>query len=56
MLRYQGLSASGVAVTVEEHTKLDAETAHTTEKVAYVAIQGSGTLAGTALDPVVTKA
>jgi hypothetical protein len=54
-LRYQGLSASGVAVMVEEDTTLDAETAHTTEEVAYVAIQGSGTLAGTALDPVVTK-
>lgn len=44
-LRYTGLSATGVSVKVEEDTTFDAEVAHTSEVVSYLALQNDGTLA-----------
>jgi RHS repeat-associated protein len=43
-VRYQALTASGVQVTAEEDTTQDGETGHTPEEVAYLAIEGDGTL------------
>ncbi len=47
-LRFQGLSADGVQIKIEEETSFDAEISHTTEIVDYFAIQGSGLLTGKA--------
>jgi serralysin len=50
-LRYNrtSLAASGVQVLIEEDTTADEETDHTTEVVHYLAVEGSGTLTGTAV-------
>jgi YD repeat-containing protein len=45
-LRHQGLGSNGVQVMVEEDTAVDAEIAHTTEVVSYLAIEGPGTVSG----------
>ena len=45
-VRYQQRSAAGIQVKVEEDTTTDTEVRHTTEVVAYLALQGSGTLTG----------
>lgn len=47
-LRYRSNTASGIQVKVEEDTTTDAEVAHTTEVVTFLAIEGSGTLSALA--------
>jgi len=43
-VRYQSLTSTNVQVKAEEDTTADGETGHTPEAVAYLAIQGDGTL------------
>ena len=50
-LRYQNLNNNQVQIKVEEDTSADAETAHTTENVSFLAIEGSGSLTGSPVDP-----
>ncbi len=52
-LRYQNLDNNQVQIKVEEDTSLDAETTHTTENVSFLAIEGSGLLSASPVNPAV---
>jgi hypothetical protein len=43
-LRYQNLNSNNVQIKVEEDTSLDDEINHTSEDIAYLAVEGSGSL------------
>jgi hypothetical protein len=51
-LRYRSLSNSSVQLIVEEDRSTDTEITHTTEKVSFMAIEGSGLLTGKVYDSV----